>query len=350
MSHLLDFSLPPNLSAKEPPEWSGSRRRDAVRLLVLNRRTGKVTHSRFERLCDFLVPGDLLVFNVSRTLPALLSGWRESDQLKVEVRLASHLSDNSWLALIRSVLPENDAVLEERNSVIGFRFGLSARLESPYREIPGMWKVRFSTSGSELIDLIYRLGEPVRYQYVSKPWGLSYYQTIYARDPGSAEMPSAGRAFTWKMFLQLRKMGIETANITLHTGLSSYLDDELDRRHPTIAEEYSIGTRTASKIGAVSCAGGRVIAVGTTVVRALESAAQADGMVRAGHRYSGLMITPDYPLRVTDGILTGLHEPTASHLELLSAFISPVFLNEAYIGAVELQYLWHEFGDLNLII
>ena len=350
MSHLLDFSLPPNLSAKEPPEWRGSRRRDAVRLLVLNRRTGKVTHSRFERLCDFLVPGDLLVFNVSRTLPALLSGWRESDQLKVEVRLASHLSDNSWLALIRSALPENDVVWEERNSVIGFRFGLSARLESPYREIPGMWKVRFSTSGSELIDLIYRLGEPVRYQYVSKPWGLSYYQTIYARDPGSAEMPSAGRAFTWKMFLQLRKMGIETANITLHTGLSSYLDDELDRRHPTIAEEYSIGTQAASKIEAVSCAGGRVIAVGTTVVRALESAAQADGIVRAGHRYSGLMITPDYPLRVTDGILTGLHEPTASHLELLSAFISPVFLNEAYIGAVELQYLWHEFGDLNLII
>ena len=349
MSDLIDFSLPQNLSAREPPERRRGRRRDAVRLLVISRRTGDVTHSCFERLCDFLVPGDLLVFNASRTLPALLSGWRDSDKAKVEVRLASHLSDNSWLALIRSG-PENCPVLEERNSVISFEFGLNARLESPHREIPGMWKVRFSASGAELIDLIYRLGEPVRYQYVSKPWELNYYQTIYARDPGSAEMPSAGRAFTWKMLLQLRKMGIETAFITLHTSLSSYLDDELDRRHPTIAEEYSIGTQTALKIGAASCAGKRIIAVGTTVVRALESAAQADGIVRAGHRYSGLMITPDYLLRVTDGILTGLHEPTASHLELLSAFISPMFLNEAYIGAVQLRYFWHEFGDLNLII
>jgi len=350
MADLIDFSLPPNLSAKEPPEQRGSRRRDAVRLLVISRRTGNVTHSRFERLCDFLVPGDLLVFNASRTLPALLSGRRESDKSKVEVRLASHLSDNSWLALIRSALHENCAVLDRRNSVISFEFGLNAWLESPHREIPGMWKVRFSAGGSELIDLIYRLGEPVRYQYVSKPWKLNYYQTIYARDPGSAEMPSAGRAFTWKMLLQLRKMGIETAFITLHTSLSSYLDDELDRRHPTVAEEYSIGTQTALKIGAASSAGKRIIAVGTTVVRALESAAQADGIVRAGRRYSGLMITPDYPLRVTDGILTGLHEPTASHLELLSAFISPMFLNQAYIRAVQLRYFWHEFGDLNLII
>ena len=184
MSQLPNFSLPPNLSAKEPPERRESRRRDAVRLLVISRRTGNVTHSRFERLRDFLVPGDLLVFNASRTLPALLSGWREADKSKVEVRLASHLSDNSWLALIRSTLPANCAVLEERGSLIRFEFGLNARLESPHREIPGMWKVRFSASGSELIDLIFRLGQPVRYQYVSKPWELNYYQTIYARDPG----------------------------------------------------------------------------------------------------------------------------------------------------------------------
>jgi S-adenosylmethionine:tRNA ribosyltransferase-isomerase len=350
MSQLPNFSLPPNLSAKEPPERRESRRRDAVRLLVISRQTGKVTHSCFERLCDFLASGDLLVFNASRTLPALLSGWREADKSKVEVRLASHLSDNSWLALIRSAWPEKRAALEQRNALINFEFGLNARLESPHREIPDMWKVRFSARGSELIDLIYRLGEPIRYKYVSKPWELNYYQTIYARDPGSAEMPSAGRAFTWRMLLQLRKMGIETAFITLHTGLSSYLDDELDRRHPTIAEEYSISRQTALKIGAASSAGRRIIAVGTTVVRALESAAQADGSVRAGHHYSELMITPDYPLRVTDGILTGLHEPTASHLELLSAFISPVLLNEAYLGAVQLRYFWHEFGDLNLII
>jgi S-adenosylmethionine:tRNA ribosyltransferase-isomerase len=195
MSQALEFSLPANLSAKEPPELRGSGRRDGVRLLVLNRQTGRVTHSRFERLCDFLAPGDLLVFNASRTLPALLTAWRDSDQSKVEMRLASHLSDDSWLALIRNVLPENCIVLDEPDSRVSFGLGLSARLESRHREIPGMWKVRFSAGGAELIDLFYRLGEPVRYRYVSKPWGLNYYQTVYARDPGSAEMPSAGRAF-----------------------------------------------------------------------------------------------------------------------------------------------------------
>jgi S-adenosylmethionine:tRNA ribosyltransferase-isomerase len=350
MSQALEFSLPANLSAKEPPELRGSGRRDGVRLLVLNRQTGRVTHSRFERLCDFLAPGDLLVFNASRTLPALLTAWRDSDQSKVEMRLASHLSDDSWLALIRNVLPENCIVLDEPDSRVSFGLGLSARLESRHREIPGMWKVRFSAGGAELIDLFYRLGEPVRYRYVSKPWGLNYYQTVYARDPGSAEMPSAGRAFTWRMLTQLRKMGIETAYLTLHTGLSSYLDDELDRRHPDLEEEYSIDKQTAMKIRTARSEGRRIIAVGTTVVRALESAAREGDMISAGHRYTRLMITPDYTLRLTDGILTGLHEPAASHLELLSAFISPALLKKAYVGAVQLGYLWHEFGDLNLIV
>jgi S-adenosylmethionine:tRNA ribosyltransferase-isomerase len=350
MSEVLEFSLPVSLNAKEPPELRGRRRRDDVRLLVLNRQTGRVTHSRFERLCDFLVPGDLLVFNASRTLPALLVGRRGTDRSTVEMRLASHLSDDSWLALIRNALPENCSVREEPNSVINFDLGLSARLESPHEKIPGMWKVRFSASGSVLVDLIYRLGEPVRYRYVSRPWGLNYYQTVYAREPGSAEMPSAGRAFTWETFLQLSKKGIETAYITLHAGLSSFLDEELDRHHPALEEEYNISERVASKIGAARAAGRRVIAVGTTVVRALESAVQGDGIVRALHNYTGLRITSDCTLRVTDGILTGLHEPAASHLELLSAFISPTLLREAYIEAVRSRYLWHEFGDLNLIL
>jgi S-adenosylmethionine:tRNA ribosyltransferase-isomerase len=136
MSRVLEFSLPASLNAKEPPELRGSRRRDGVRLLVLNRRTGRVTHSRFDRICDFLVEGDLLVFNASRTLPALLVGRRESDRSGVELRLASHLSDDSWLALVRNALPENCPVREETNSVINFDLGLSVRLESPHEKIP----------------------------------------------------------------------------------------------------------------------------------------------------------------------------------------------------------------------
>jgi S-adenosylmethionine:tRNA ribosyltransferase-isomerase len=350
MTQVLEFSVPPSLSAKEPPESEAGRRRDGVRLLVLDRQTGEVTHSRFEDLCTFLLPGDLLVFNASRTLPALLSGRIEADDSSVEMRLASHLPDDSWLALVRKTLHANCAVLEKTNSIISFGSGLSARLESRHRQIPGMWKVRFSVGGSRLVDLIYRFGEPVRYRYVSRPWELGYYQTVYARDPGSAEMPSAGRAFTWETLLQLRKMGVDTAYITLHAGLSSYLDDELDRRHLGIAEEYFINQQTALKVGAACPADRRVIAVGTTVVRALESAALEDGIVRAGHGYTELLITPGFPLRVTDGILTGLHESVASHLKLLSAFVAPAFLDEAYRGAMRSGYLWHEFGDLNLIL
>jgi S-adenosylmethionine:tRNA ribosyltransferase-isomerase len=140
------------------------------------------------------------------------------------------------------------------------------------------------------------------------------------------------------------------AYITLHAGLSSYLDDELDRRHPGIAEEYFIDQQTALKVEGARSAARRVIAVGTTVVRALESAALEDGIVRAGHGYTELLITPGFPLQVTDGILTGLHESAASHLKLLSAFIAPAFLDEAYRGAIRSGYLWHEFGDLNLIV
>jgi S-adenosylmethionine:tRNA ribosyltransferase-isomerase len=317
-------------------------------LLVLERRKGEVSHARFEQLCDYLVPGDLLVFNASRTLPALLDGLTEPENLKIEVRLASHLPDDSWLALVRN--SEMHDFHGETNSVINFGLGLSARLDSPIRDFPGMWKVRFSAGGAALIDLLYRLGQPIRYRYVSRPWGLDYYQTVYARNAGSAEMPSAGRAFTWKMLMHVRKKGIETAYLTLHTGLSSYLDDELDRRHPSFEEEYLIGKQTALKIRTARSEGRRIIAVGTTVVRALESAAQEGGAVRAGHRYTRLMIIPNYALQVTDGILTGLHEPAASHLDLLSAFISPALLKKAYVGAVQLGYLWHEFGDLNLIV
>ena len=350
MTQTLDFSLPANQSAAKPPELRAGGQRDKVRLLVLNRRTGKVIHSRFRRIADFLAPGDLLVFNASRTLPVFLTGCREPDKSKVEVRLASHLPDNTWLALLHGAPePEDCACCAERTNVISFGLGLSARLESRHREIPGLWKMRFSVSGPALIDLFYRLGEPVRYGHIAKPWDLNYYQTVYARDPGSAEMPSAGRAFTWKTLLELRKKGVETAYLTLHTGLSSYLDDEVDARHLVVEEEYKIDQDAALKIEAARVGGRRIVAVGTTVVRALESTAQADGVVRATHGYTGLLITPDYRLQVANGILTGLHEPAASHLGLLSAFISPALLHQAYLVALRFGYLWHEFGDLNLI-
>jgi len=233
---------------------------------------------------------------------------------------------------------------------IDFAEGLAATVLERDANIPRLWKLRFSRSGTELVDLIYRLGKPIRYEYVSAPWDLDYYQTVYAKEPGSAEMPSAGRAFTWKLLLALKQVGIDSAYIVLHTGLSSYMDDELDRAHPASEEEYFVSDSTAEKINSARDNGGRVIAVGTTVVRALESVAGADGRVQETHDYTRLKIDNHHRLKAVDGLLTGLHEPETSHLELLSAFLPVEQICAAYEEAIAKKYLWHEFGDLNLIL
>jgi S-adenosylmethionine:tRNA ribosyltransferase-isomerase len=343
------FELPPELSAKEPPESRGLLR-DQVRLLVVKRWTGEVVHSGFDRLSDFLTPGDLLVFNSSRTIPASLTGWIASDDVRVEVRLAEHLPDDSWLALPLFRADDHSQRRLRPGSIIDFGRGLRAELEGCDSTNSHLWKMRFSTGGTQLLDLIYRLGEPIRYEYAAAPWDLDFYQNVYSREPGSAEMPSAGRAFTWKTLLRLGRQGVRVAYLTLHTGLSSYMDEELDRKHPASEEEYFVSAETAEKIRSTRQTGGRVIAIGTTVVRALESAAEECGLVQPGHRYTRLTIKSGYPLRVTDGILTGLHEPLASHLDLLSAFLPSDRIREAYEEAIRLRYLWHEFGDLNLIL
>jgi S-adenosylmethionine:tRNA ribosyltransferase-isomerase len=268
----------------------------------------------------------------------------------LEMRLAEHLPDDSWLALLvcRGGDPFGCGLCAGLR--IAFGQGLTATVQERDRHIPRLWKVRFSRNGTELIDLLYRLGKPVRYEYISEPWGLDYYQTVYAREPGSAEMPSAGRAFTWRLLFALQRRGIEAAHVVLHTGLSSYLDDELDAQHLASEEEYLVSEAAAAKINRARASGRPVIAVGTTVVRALESAASADGRVRAGHGYTRLHITADHVLQAVDGLLTGLHEPEASHLDLLTAFLSADKVQTAYEEAVQLGYLWHEFGDLNLIV
>jgi S-adenosylmethionine:tRNA ribosyltransferase-isomerase len=343
------FTLPPELAAREPPERRGLAR-DGVRLLVLDRQTGRVENTRFRRLGSYLRPGDLLVFNSSRTLPAALDGRTTPPGPDVEVRLAEHLPDDSWLALIRCRVGEPFGPEVRDGIQVDFGGGLTAVVGERNRLVPRLWRIRFSASGTDLVDRLYRLGRPIRYEHVSQPWGLDYYQTVYAREPGSAEMPSAGRAFTWKLLLGLHRRGIDSARIVLHTGLSSYLDDELDGKHIASEEEYFVSESAAAKINRAGAMSRRVIAVGTTVVRALESATGSDGNVSPGHRYTRLRVTADHRLRTVSGLLTGLHEPEASHLDLLAAFTPADRIRSAYEEAVRMRYLWHEFGDLNLIV
>jgi S-adenosylmethionine:tRNA ribosyltransferase-isomerase len=343
------FILPPELSAKEPPERRGLAR-DQVRLMIIDRAGGSVEHTRFDHLGEYLRAGDLLVFNTSRTLPAALDGCAAPVGPCIEIRLAEHLPDDSWLALLLCQRGDPFSCGLRAGMQINFGEGLTGAIEERDERIARLWRMRFSKSGAELMDLLYKLGRPIRYEYVSAPWNLDYYQTVYAREPGSAEMPSAGRAFTWRLLFDLQRRGIETAYVVLHTGLSSYMDDELDAQHPASEEEYFISDNAAAKINRKREQGGRVVAVGTTVVRALEAVAGERGRIEPGHGYTRLHVTAQHQLKAVDGLLTGLHEPEASHLDLLTAFLPAEQIRAAYLEAVRLGYLWHEFGDLNLII
>ncbi|GHI00454.1 S-adenosylmethionine:tRNA ribosyltransferase-isomerase [Neobacillus kokaensis] len=337
----LDFYLPDELNASHPPEKRGIRR-DHVRMMVLDRSSGAVRHDHFFHLDHYLEPGDMLILNNSRTIPAVLQAeWVSNTGLltpKVEVRLARRKRDNTWEALIAAV-PVNigDKLI--------FPPDLSATVVSEKENSP-LKVIQFSRKGADLFNRIYALGEPVRYEYIQHPWDLDYYQTVFASHPGSVEMPSAGRAFSWELLFKLKQRGIGVDFIQLHTGLSYLLDDNWHQSPEENEEEYHISEQTMEQILQTKAAGKKVIAAGTTVVRAIETAAK-NGVLSG---MTNLYIHQDSPLKIADGILTGFHEPLASHLDMLSAFISQQNLLHAYNQAIEAGYLWHEFGDMNLII
>jgi len=340
----LEFDLPSELEAREPPELRGLRR-DQVRLLVLPRFQGIPVHAHFDAIGDVLRPGDLLVVNTSRTLPALLKA-HDGGGAEVEVRLAQRLAEDRWAALLL-----ND---RERVGRAGMRlnFGqeMTAQVIAPDEELPFLWQVKFDRCCAELLDLIYRIGTPIRYGYLTGALPLDLYQTVYAAEPGSVEMVSAGRPFTWELLLRLQRQGIGLAAISLHTGLSSTRDETIDATYPNYAEEYAVSEATAHAINDCHRGGGRVVAVGTTVVRALETAAAGQEALAGASGWTRLHIAANHQLRAVDGLLTGLHEPESSHLDLLSAFVQAERLKAAYLEAIEQGYLWHEFGDMNLII
>jgi S-adenosylmethionine:tRNA ribosyltransferase-isomerase len=350
------FTLPPELEAPAPPEARGLRR-DRVRLLVVDRATGAVTHHRFDELPWLLDPGDLLVVNDSRTLPASLPG-RTGSGTRVEVRLAGRDGDR-WAALPLGVPADGtDPALvatDQRPPApalapgerLSFGPGLAATVLGRHEEAPPLVWLRFDASGPALLDALHRAGRPVRYAYVPRPWGLHHYQTLFAAAPGSVEMASAGRPFTLQTLQDLRRRGVGLAAISLHAGLSTYGDQAVDREFVP-AEPYSVPPSTARAVNTTRALGGRVIAVGTTVVRALETATSG-GEVAAASGMTRLRITPGRRLEVVDGLLTGFHEPEASHLDMLGAFVAPETLRAAYDAALQAGYLWHEFGDVCLL-
>ncbi|MBW3114280.1 S-adenosylmethionine:tRNA ribosyltransferase-isomerase [Bacillus sp. MCCB 382] len=332
------FHIPSRLNATTPIELQGLER-DDVKLMVLNRETGKCDHSTFKRLPDYLDEGDVLVLNNSRTLPASLKG--KQGNRNVEVRLSRRRAKNTWEALVLGDFHQAGKHIE-------FPQGVTGRVKGEGSERP-LIQLEFNRSGSELMDFIFKYGEPVRYEYIHDPWPLDFYQNVYGSVPGSVEMASAGRAFTWRLLQDLQDKGVGIGFIQLHAGLSYYGSDQWPhpRNHP---EDYLIGSEAVIEILRAKNRGKRLIAVGTTVVRALETVMTAYGQLQPAEGITNLYISGDTPLRIVDGLITGLHEPEASHLDLLKAFISEERLKDAYQTALDKNYKWHEFGDMNLIL
>jgi S-adenosylmethionine:tRNA ribosyltransferase-isomerase len=330
----LDFELPPSLEAHEPPEARGMAR-DQVRLLVSHLSDDAVEHRRFTDLPDALRRGDLVVANDSATLPAALRAQR-ADGTELVLHISTRLPADLWVVEPRRVQARLDEILR-------FAGGATARLVAPYPDSQRLWIARFDT---DVVQLMARYGWPIAYPYVHRQWPLEMYQTVYAGQPGSAEMPSAGRAFSPNVLERLAHRGIQFMTLTLHTGVAS-----LEGHEKPYAEEFFVPERTARAVRSAKQDGRRVIAVGTTVVRALESAADAGaGEVIATHGWTELVITPRRAVRAVDSLLTGFHEPTASHLWMLEAIAGRKHLEVAYRAALEGGYLWHEFGDLHLIL
>ncbi|MDQ6802561.1 MAG: S-adenosylmethionine:tRNA ribosyltransferase-isomerase [Acidobacteriota bacterium] len=329
----LDFVLPPELEAREPAELRGSGR-DDVRLMVSCLESGDIVHAHFRDLPQFLRRGDLLVLNTTATLPAALRARRENGE-----EIALHYS---------TTLPGGLAVVEPRfdaqPEMLSLPGGAQARLLVPYRDSKRLWIAQL-TLGQPLVDYLHRYGKPITYKYINNNFPIDAYQNVYAREEGSAEMPSAGRAFTRSMLVCLRRSGIHLAKLVLHAGVAS-----LEQHEPPYEEWYEVPLRTAELVRATRRAGGRVIAVGTTVVRALESSVDRDGNAIASRGWTDLVITPEGGVRVADGLLTGLHEPHATHLAMLQAIAGREPVAKAYAEALEHGYLWHEFGDLHLIV
>jgi S-adenosylmethionine:tRNA ribosyltransferase-isomerase len=354
------FELPAGRVATRPPEDRGLAR-DGVRLLAAE--PDGVRHLRFRQLPEMLTPGDLVVVNTSATVPAAIDATRQ-DGREVVVHVAgpapgSALGSSSAtgepadtevtggphvveLRRLDGRGPVLDAEPGERLTLVsGGQLRLVAALDPPHRRL---WAAFFAIDGP-LEDLLARAGRPVAYGYLEDRYELEAHQPDVARHPGSAEMASAARPLTPRVVTDLVTRGINVAPVVLHAGLSS-----LERHEPPRPERFEVPVVTARLVEHTRRHHGRVIAVGTTTTRALETVATRDSRVRPGRGWTDLVLGPDRPAQVVDGLVTGWHDADASHLLLLEAVAGADLVQRAYEAALAGSYLWHEFGDSCLLL
>jgi S-adenosylmethionine:tRNA ribosyltransferase-isomerase len=330
----MDFDLPVELEASAPAEERGTGR-DDVRLLVSRIGSGMTSHHHFRQLPQLLTAGDVLVVNNSGTLPAAVD-----TAAGVTVHFSTEQDDGSWVVELRAGGERYAG--GEVGDVVDLPAGARLTLHSRYSP-DRLWLAHVHVP--DVHTYLYAHGRPIRYGYVRTSLPLAAYQTVFATQPGSAEMPSAARPFTNELVTRLVSDGVVVAPITLHTGVAS--PEAHEKPYP---EWFAVPESTARMVTQARAAGNRVIAVGTTAVRALESVTDVYGRITAASGWTDLVVTPDRGVRAVDGLLTGLHEPRASHLLMLQAIAGPDVLRRTYADALERGYLWHEFGDLNLLI
>lgn len=339
----LAFELPTERIATRPFE-AGGRRRDEAPMLVSWRWSQELVDGRVADLPRHLGPGDVLVVNQSATIAAAVPVGDGRI-----VHLSTQLGGERWVVEVRQACGHGSLpLLDQRPGPIALPGGGEVELLTPYGPSAGgavrLWRARLRLPAA-LPAYLSVHGRPVRYGCDAEDWPLPAYQTVFGLTPGSAEMPSAARGFTADLVAELIGAGVVIAPITLHTGVSS-----LEAGEPPYPEWFRVPPPTAELVNEARSADRRIAAVGTTATRAIESAANERGKVQAAQGWTDLVITPERGVRVVDGILSGWHEPTASHLLLLEAVAGGPLLERSYAHALAGDYRWHEFGDFHLIL
>ena len=333
-----DYELPEELIAQTP-----CKERDHSRLMVLNRAEQSIEHRHFYDLIDYLKPGDTLVFNDTKVMPARLIGHRAKTGGRVEVFLLRRTEGTRWEVLVK---PGKKAQL---GNIIEFGDELSCEVVD-HTDFGGrIVEFKFDGIFEEILD---RLGETPLPPYIhEKLDDKSRYQTVYAREEGSAAAPTAGLHFTKELLAKIKEKGIDLAFVTLHVGLGTFRPVNVDNieDHVMHKEFYHIEKQAADIINATKARGGRVIAVGTTSIRTLESAAKDDGTIAPTAGETGIFIYPGYKFKLVDAIVTNFHLPKSTLIMLISAFAGREFVLKAYKEAVKDRYRFFSFGDAMFI-